>query len=322
MDLVTFGEGLIRLSPAPPATDAHSAHLAAYVAGSELNVAVAAAHLAVSTRWISRLPDTGLGHFLDATARAHGVDTRIEWAQEGRVGVYFLTEGSAPRQSGVVYDRAGSAFSLLAEDSLEWPSLLRGARWFHMSGITPALSESAAAMSADALGHAKEAGLTVSYDVNYRGKLWDAKRAREVQEPLMRHVDVLIVSRDDARIVFGVSDASAESVARALAERFGIGAVVVTDRDAADGTSAAVVADGVASSAPLYAVDVVERVGTGDAFTAGLIVSRIQNQSWADAVRLAAASAALKLTMRGDFFTGRRSDIDNLVQRHSAKAGR
>ena len=312
MDLVTFGEGLIRISP--PVGEG-GAGLAAYVAGSELNVAVAATRLGISARWISCLPDNALGRHLDETARAHGVDTHIVWARDGRVGVYFLPRGTAPRQTGVVYDRVGSSFSLLTRDSIDWRTAFADARWFHVSGITPALSPGAADAVAAALGTAKAAGLVVSYDVNYRARLWDAERAREVQEPLLRHVDVLIVSRDDARTVFGVVADSVEHAGRSLADRFGLNAVVITDRESAGG--ACVITSGVACPATRYEVDVVERVGTGDAFSAGLITSRLQNTDWPEAVRVAAATAALKLTMPGDFFTGRRADVEGIMKPRS-----
>jgi 2-dehydro-3-deoxygluconokinase len=313
MDLVTFGEGLVRLSGLGDAR-----RLDAHVGGAELNVAVAAARLGTAARWISRLPDNALGRFIEGSARVHGVDAQVEWSAEGRVGLYFLEQGSAPRQSSVVYDRAGSSFSKIAPGTLDWPSLLRGARWFHVSGITPALSESAAAVTLEALKAAKAAGLTVSYDVNYRVKLWNAFRARAVQEPFMQYVDLLVVSEEDARTVFDAQGESADELARVLAERFAVHAVAVTVRDSVDGLGAVVAVDDVVYSGPRHDVEIVERVGTGDAFTAGLIAGRLERRGWEDAVRFATAMAALKLTMPGDFFVGQRSDVEELLDKARA----
>src|SRR6266581_5297132 len=187
MDLVTFGEAMVRLSPPPgePLDDARHFHV--HVGGSELNVAVGAARLGVSTRWGSRLPETPLGRLVARRAGEAGGDlSHVLWAEDERVGLYFV-EAAAVR-----YDRANSAMSRLAPGVVDWPRALDGARWFHTSGITPALSASAAAATAEAVAAAKRAGLTVSYDLNYRPQLWTAERAREVQEPLLGQVDVLI----------------------------------------------------------------------------------------------------------------------------------
>jgi 2-dehydro-3-deoxygluconokinase len=313
MDLVTFGEGLIRLTLASE-TLAQGSGVSAYVGGSELNVAVGAAHLGIASRWISRLPDNAIGRLVDGTARVHGVDTAVDWTADGRVGLYFLRPGSAPRESSVLYDRAASAFSTSPPRGTDWTPLFASARWFHLSGVTPALSDATAEASAEALRAAKTAGLTVSYDVNYRVKLWDAFHARAVQEPLLRHVDVLIVSQEDARKVFDVGDHSGEQIAQTLSRRYGVPAVVVTLSNSAESLGAVVVADGEIAGAPRYDVAVVERVGTGDAFCAGLISSRLRNGGWDDAVRFGSAAAALKLTMPGDFFIGGRSDVERVLE--------
>lgn len=313
MDLVTFGEALIRLSP-------RDRDLAAHVAGAELNVAIGAARLGVQSRWVSRLPDTAMGRYLDGTARLYGVETSIQWTTDGRVGVYFLEEGASPRQTSVVYDRAGSSFSRITPGSVSWGSALRGARWFHTTGISPALSDSAASATAEALEAARKMGLTVSYDVNYRVKLWDAPRASAVQEPLMKHVNVLIAGEDDARTVFDAREATPAGKARELAHRFNVEAVVITTRDGTGGAGAVVFASETTYVVPRYDAAVVERVGTGDAFVAALIASRLENRGWDEAARRASAAAALKLSMRGDFFVGESADIDRLLEGAHAKA--
>jgi 2-dehydro-3-deoxygluconokinase len=298
MDLVTFGEAMVRLDLAPT--------LKAGVGGSELNVAVLAARLGVASRWVSRLPDNALGRMIAERAREQGVDPHVEWTTDGRVGLYFV-ELRGARISSVLYDRAGSSFSKITPGSVDWASVFAGARWYHVSGITPALSDGAAKVTAESLIAAKPAGLTVSYDLNYRAKLWSPKQACTVQEPLMEYVDVLIAGEEDARVIFGAE--SAES----LAQRFEIGAVAITLRD--NPCSATVAADGNVYSAPRVEVKTVDPIGAGDAFSGGLIVSRLEGRGWDEAVRFATATAGLKHTIPGDFCLVSRDDVERRVGR-------
>jgi len=304
MDLVTFGEAMVRFSPPPSQRLEQASTLEASVGGSELNVAVLAARLGVTSRWVSRLPDNALGRMIEARAREQGVEPLVEWTADGRVGLYFVELGGA-RISSVLYDRAGSAISRVMPGSIEWASVFAGARWYHVSGITPALSEGAAQVTAESLAAAKRAGLTVSYDLNYRAKLWSAKQACAAQEPLMEYVDVLIASEEDARVIFG-----AES-AEALAKRFEIGTVAITLRDSP--CSATIAADGKVYSAPRFDVESVDPIGAGDAFCGGLIVSRLEHRGWDDAIRFATATAALKHTIPGDFCLVSRNEVEQRV---------
>ena len=313
MDLVTFGEAMIRFSPPASQRLEQASTLKATVGGSELNVAVLAARLGVTSRWISRLPDNALGRMIEGRAREQGVDARIEWTADGRVGLYFVEIGGA-RVSSVLYDRAGTAISRVTPGSIDWASVFTGARWYHVSGITPALSDGAAKVTAESLVAAKKAGLTVSYDLNYRSRLWSAKQACAVQEPLMEHVDVLIAAEEDARVIFGAE--SAES----LVKRFGIGAVAITLRD--NPCSATIAADGKVYSAPRFEVESVDPIGAGDAFTGGLIVSRLEHRGWDEAVRFATATAALKHTIPGDFCIVTRNDVERLLRGASSRVSR
>ena len=316
MDLVTFGEAMVRFSPPALQRLEQASTLEASVGGSELNVAVLAARLGVTSRWVSRLPDNALGRMIESRAREQGVDARVEWGgtADGRVGLYFVEIGGA-RISSVLYDRAGSAISRITPGSVDWASAFAGARWYHVSGITPALSDTAAKVTAESLAAAKQAGLTVSYDLNYRGKLWSAEQARAVQEPLLEHVDVLTTTAEDARVVFGIGGDDPSEVARALQQRFAIGAVAITLRD--DALAAVIAADGKVYSAPRFAVESVDPIGAGDAFCGGLIVSRLEHRGWDDAVRFATATAALKHTIPGDFCVVTRREVDQLL--HSAR---
>jgi 2-dehydro-3-deoxygluconokinase len=337
MDLVTFGEAMVRLTP-PASQRLEQAHtFDAYVGGGELNVAVAAARLGISSRWVSRLPENALGNMIAGRAREQGVDVHAERTGDGRAGLYFAEMGAAPRASSVLYDRAGSAISRIKPGSVDWTSVFVGTRWFHVSGITPALSESAAKVTAEALLAAKKAGLTVSYDLNYRSKLWSAEKARATQEPLMEHVDVLMTTEEDTRVVFGIGSGRADSyermdsdsythVALALEKRFGLQAVAVTLREnprvLLNGWSAIVAADGNIYRAPLYEVEVVDRIGAGDAFSAGLIVSRLESQGWEDAIRFATAVSALKHSIPGDFCLVTRGEVDQLLRGASLRVSR
>jgi 2-dehydro-3-deoxygluconokinase len=319
MDLVTFGEAMVRFSPPASQRLEQATTLEATVGGSELNVAVLAARLGVTSRWVSRLPDNALGRMIEGRAREQGVDARVEWTPDGRVGLYFVETGGA-RVSSVLYDRAGSAISRITPGSVDWSSVFAGARWYHVSGITPALSEGAAKVTAESLVAAKRAGLTVSYDLNYRSKLWSAKVARAVQEPLMEHVDVLTTAAEDARVVFGIGGDDRAVVARALQERFELSAVAITLRDSA--LAAVVAADGTVYSAPRFEVETVDPIGAGDAFTGGLIVSRLEQRGWDDAIRFATATAALKHTIPGDFCLVTRNDVEQLLRGTSARVSR
>ncbi len=337
MDLVTFGEAMVRLTP-PAFQRLEQAHsFDAYVGGGELNVAVAASRLGVTSRWVSRLPENALGRMIASRAREQGVDAHIEWTAEDRAGIYFAELGAAPRASSVLYDRAASAISRITPGSIDWPSVFDGARWFHVSGITPALSESAAKVTVEALVAAKKAGLTVSYDLNYRSKLWSAEEARAVQEPLMQYVDILITTEEDTLVVFGIGAATRDSyehvdaesyahVARALEKRFKLRAVAVTLREnprvLLNSWSAIVAADGKIHRAPRYEVEVVDRIGAGDAFSAGLIVSRLENRGWEEAIRFATATSALKHSIPGDFCLVTRSEVEQLLRGLSLRVSR
>src|SRR5256714_396527 len=277
MDLVTFGEAMIRFSPAASQRLEQASTLAATVGGSELNVAVLAARLGVASRWVSRLPDNALGRMIADQAREQGVDAHVEWTADGRVGLYFVEIGGA-RISSVLYDRAGSAISRVPPGSIDWASVFAGARWYHVSGITPALSDGAAKITAESLAAAKRAGLTVSYDLNYRSKLWSAKQACATQAPLMEHVDLLIASEEDARVVFGAE--SAES----LAQRFEIGSVAITLRDQT--LAAVIAADGKTYSAPRLEVESVDPIGGGGAVFGGVVANRLERRSWGEGLRV------------------------------------
>ena len=321
MDLVTFGEAMVRLTPPDFQRLEQARSFAVHVGGAELNVAVAAARLGLTTRWVSRLPENALGRMIANRAREHGVDVHVDWTADDRAGLYFVEAGSAPRAPSVLYDRAASAISRVVPGTIDWGSLFDGVRWFHVSGITPALSDSAAAVTLEALEAAKTAGLIVSYDLNYRRKLWSPDQARAVQEPLMAHVDVLITTEEDTRVVFGMGDdVSQEEIALELAQQYGPVAVAVTL--SGNPWSAVLAAEGEIHRAPCYELQVIDRIGAGDAFSAGLIVGALEGRSWDDAVRLATAASALKHSIPGDFCLVTRAEVDQLLRGASLRVSR
>ena len=204
-DVVTFGEAMIRLSPPHFERLEQANSLDVRIGGGELNVAVGVSRLGLRSTWVSRLPKNALGKLMENRVRQAGVDTsNLVWSADGRVGLYFLEFGAAPRASSVLYDRAQSAISAVKPGEIDWGKVFQGAKWFHTSGITPALSDSAAAVTLEALKAAKQAGVTVSYDLNYRGKLWSPDKAQAVQEPMMEFVDVLITTEEDTKVVFKI----------------------------------------------------------------------------------------------------------------------
>jgi len=337
MDLVTFGEAMIRLTPPDFQRLEQARALDLYVGGGELNVAVAASRFGVGSRWVSRLPDNPLGHIIENRARELGVDPRIEWSKDDRAGLYFAELGAAPRPSSVLYDRSGSAISRIEPGNVDWKVMFSGAQWFHVSGITPALSKSAAKTTAEALEAAKKSGLTVSYDLNYRRKLWKPDVARSVQEPLMRFVDILITTEEDTRVVFGLGGRGQQSydrvdadayaaVAGELIDRFNLSAAAITLREnprvLLNTWSAVLVAERKTYRAPRYEVEVVDRIGAGDAFSGGLIAARLANKGWEDSLQFATAASALKHSIPGDFCLVSREEVEQVLKGGSLRVAR
>jgi 2-dehydro-3-deoxygluconokinase len=340
-DVVTFGEAMIRLSPPNFQRLEQAVSLDVQIGGGELNVAVGVSRLGLKSAWVSRLPKNALGRLLENRARQAGVDTsEILWTDEGRLGLYFVEFGAAPRPSSVLYDRAYSSISTIRPGEVNWEEVLAGAKWFHTSGITPALSDSAAAVTREALQAAREAGVTVSYDLNYRGKLWSPAKAQSVQEPLMEYVDVLITTEEDTNVVFkikaesrseekGFEQVSAEpykEVARRLQEKFNFRAVAITLRENPlvwrNTWTAIAYADGKFYEDVKYDLEIVDRIGGGDSFSAGFIYGHITHKSYAAAVRYGNAFSALKHTNPGDFNWATLTEVEQLLKGASLRVAR
>lgn len=304
VDVVTFGETMIRFAPPDFERLEQASSLKVTVGGSELTVAAGVCRLGLSAAWVSRLPDNPLGRMVRNKAREQGVDTSyIVWSDEDRMGLYFVEYGASPRPSKVLYDRANSAISRIKPGEIDWSRVSDGARLFHTSGITPALSDSAALVTEEALKTAKEVGCLVSYDLNYRAKLWSREKAREVQTPFMKWVDILLTTEEDTKRVFGIEREDYNQVAVDLAERFGFKVVTITLRGSPsvwrNTWTAIAYADGTFYDDVTYEIEVVDRVGGGDNYTAGFLYGYL-TEGVAKGVRYGNALSALKQTSWGD----------------------
>jgi len=324
--VVTFGETMIRLSPPDFLRLEQATSLNVSVGGSELTVAAGVARLGLTSSWVSRLPINALGRMVRNKAREQGVDTsHIVWTAGDRVGLYFVEYGASPRASSVLYDRSHSAIAGLQPGEIDWAGIFKGAKLFHVSGITPALSESTARVTEEAIKAAKEAGLLVGYDLNYRAKLWSEEKARAVQEPLMSQVDILITTEEDTERVFGIRGSDYEDVARQLAQRFGLKVVTITLRGTPsvwrNTWSAIAVADGKCYRDTTYEIEIVDRVGGGDTYSAGFLYGYL-TRDVEYALRLGNAFTALKQTSWGDFSYASREEAEQLMKGSSLRIAR
>ena len=340
VDVVTFGEAMIRLSPPGYERLEQTNSLDVQIGGGELNVAVGVCRLGLTSTWVSRLPKNALGRLLHNRVRQAAVDTsHLIWTDDGRLGLYFVEFGAAPRASSVLYDRGYSSISAIKPGEVNWEEVFTGVRWFHSSGITPALSDSAAAVTREAFQAAREAGVTVSYDLNYRGKLWSPQKAQAVQEPLMEYVDVLITTEEDTGVVFKIEarkedikdfkEVAAEpykEVAKRLQEKFGFKAVAVTLRENPlvwrNTWTAIAYAEGKFYEDIKYELEIVDRVGGGDSFSAGFIYGYLTKKSYASAVRYGNAFSALKHTNPGDFNWATLGEVEALLKGTSLRVAR
>ena len=312
IDVLTFGETMLRLSPSGAERLSRARTLESWVAGSESNVAVALVALGRTASWASRLPDNPLGRRIAGELRSLGVDTfSVIWTDPAeRVGTFYFEPAAPPREALTLYDRAGSAASRLTPSDVP-DALLAAHRHLHVSGITPALSPTCAETVAGTLRRAKTHGLTTSLDVNYRAKLWSPEAASSTVAPLMPQLDVLICAIGDAAQLFGIDAPDAVSCARALSERFGAHQVVVTA--GGQGASAVVAGGDFASVAAFPVESSIGRLGSGDAFAAGYLAALLADDCLLERLRLGAAAAALKRTIPGDMLIATHREVDAIL---------
>jgi 2-dehydro-3-deoxygluconokinase len=327
--VVTFGEIMLRLSPPQGQRFRKTASFDATYGGAEANVAASLAQWGIPSRYVSAVPDNDLGQAAIDSLRSLGVGTTHVTRCGDRIGIYFLEHGASQRASRVIYDRTNSAIAGLDAGTVDWPAVFAGAGWFHWTGITPALSEATAAATAEAVRVAKDMGLTVSVDLNYRSKLWSRDRARRVMTELVELADVVVANESDAADVFGITAGDTDlktgrldltayrDVAQQLVDRFGLRLAAITLREshsASENTWSACVWDGSQfSSSTSYRIRLVDRVGGGDAFSAGLIYSLLSGRSASEALEFGVAASCIKQTVMGDFNIASLSEVEALA---------
>jgi 2-dehydro-3-deoxygluconokinase len=325
--VITFGEVMLRLATPGFTRYSQATHLELTYGGGEANVAVSLANFGIEAAFITRLPKNDIAERAIAELRGLGVNTNHIVRGGERMGIYFLESGASQRASKVTYDRAHSAISEIEPGMVDWATVFADAKWFHWTGITPALSDSAAACVREACEAAKAAGLTVSTDLNYRKKLWSRDKAGQVMGELMPFVDVCIANEEDAESVFKIKGAHVESgviekeayvdVARQLHERFGFKQVAITLRESFsashNGWSAMLYQNGEAYFSRRHDITIVDRVGGGDSFGAGLIYGALQGMGPQESLQWAVAASCLKHTIPGDYNRVTVAEVEALV---------
>ncbi|MBQ9354646.1 MAG: sugar kinase [Clostridia bacterium] len=317
MKVVTFGEIMLRLAPNGYYRFFQDDQFQATFGGGEANVAVSLANFGLDSTYVTKVPDHAIGQAAVNSLRYFGVDTSKITRGGERVGIYYLEKGASQRGSVCIYDRKYSAIQQATTADFNWDNIFDGADWFHFTGITPALGENMVKICKEACIKAKEKGVKISCDLNYRGKLWTRDEARKAMTELCKYVDVCISNEEDAKDVFGIEAENTDitggklnkegykSVAKQLADKFGFEKVAITLRtsiSASDNNWAAMLYDGNDYNfSKEYKLHIVDRVGGGDSFGAGLIYAILNGKSSKDTIEFAVAASALKHSIEGDF---------------------
>lgn len=310
MPFVTFGELMLRLSPPGYLRLTQTPHFEITFGGAEANVAVMIAQLGGAAEFVTKLPLNDIG--TRAVQELRGLGVGVEKIVRGgdRVGAYFVETGASQRAGKVIYDRAHSAIAEAQARDFDWDTIFAGVDWFHWSGITPALSPGMVAITEQACQAAKERGLTVSFDLNYRAKLWTKEQAGATLRPLMKYVDLCVTSVEEAKTVFGLAlDENAarreEDAAQRLIAEFGFKKVALTMRsaDTANTTrwGAMLFSEGQSHYSRTHDITIVDRVGAGDSFSGALLFALKRGDTPAKAVEFAVAASTLKHTVAGDY---------------------
>jgi 2-dehydro-3-deoxygluconokinase len=304
-DVITFGEAMVRLSPPNFRRLEQARSLELFVGGAELNTAVGLARLGRSAAWVSRLTDNPLGRLIGNHAREAGVGIEhILWTESDRVGVYYLEFGAAPRASSVLYDRKDSAMAKIQPGMVDWPAILAPARWFHITGITPALSTTAAETTREALQAARASRVQTSIDLNYRAKLWTQEEAGRFMTDCLQYCDVLITTEEDVERLFKIKGKDYEDVVAQVAKRFSLQVVALTLRDNPlvwrNSWTGIAYRHGSIFRTRTYEVEIVDRLGAGDSFAAGVIHGLLDGDVQRG-LDYGVAASALKHSIPGDF---------------------
>ena len=315
--VVTFGELMLRLAPENYLRFLQVEKFEATYGGAEANVAVSLANYGLDAYFVTKLPSHEIGQSAINSVRKFGVKTDYIARGGDRVGIYYCEKGASQRPSKVIYDRAGSSIATASAEDFDWDKIFDGAEWFHFTGITPALSDSMAEITLNALKIAKSKGITVSCDLNFRKKLWSKEKAGAVMGELCKYVDYCIANEEDAKDVFGIEADNTDiysgkidregyiSVAKKLTEKFNFKGVAITLRESLSANdnnwSAMLYTDGNAVFSKKYAMHIVDRVGGGDSFGGGLIYSLVNGYTPQDAIEFAVAASCLKHSIEGDY---------------------
>jgi 2-dehydro-3-deoxygluconokinase len=317
--IVTFGEIMLRLQPEGFKRFVQAEKFEAVFGGAEANVAASLAQWGHEAVFLSKLPQNAIADACVGKLRGVGVNTSFIVRGGARMGIYFAEKGASQRASKVIYDRAGAAITTIKPEEIDWEVLFDGVKWFHFTGITAALSEDALKTLEFAVAEAKRRGITVSCDLNYRKNLWTRERAKEVMSELTKSVDVIISNEEDCKDVFGLTADGTDieggklnvlgykGLAKKLFSQFpGLKQVAFTLRESVsasiNGWSAVLCGkDGGFFEAPKYNINIVDRIGGGDSFGAGLIHSLVSGADGQTAVNFAVAASCLKHSIEGDF---------------------
>lgn len=332
MKVVTLGEIMLRLSTPGFTRFVQAQSFDATYGGGEANVAVALANYGLESYFVSKLPTHEIGQAAVNHLRRFGVSDRFIVRGGDRVGIYFLETGASQRPSKVIYDRADAAVTTLTSSELDLGAVFEGARWFHFTGITPALGETARQTVEAAAKAAKDAGATVSCDLNFRKKLWTTEEAQATMRPLMAHVDVCIANEEDADKCLGLKagetdvhgaeldEAGYFELAKRLKTEFAFEAVAITLRESFSASHngwSAILHDDRDCAEPVrstrYDIQIVDRVGGGDSFASGLIAGLLQKDDTREALEFAVAASCLKQTIPGDVNLVSRAEVDALA---------
>ena len=334
--IITFGEIMMRLNPVGYLRCVQADTFEATYAGGEANVAVSLANYGLDAAFVTKVPDHEIGQCAVNALRRYGVDTSMMLRGGPRLGVYFCEKGASQRASKVIYDRTGSSIALAKAEEFDWDKIFDGADWFHWTGITPALGGEMPEICLAACKTAKEKGLTVSCDLNYRKKLWTRAEAGACMSKLLPYVDVCIANEEDAKDVFGIEAEGTDidsgklnhdgyiSVARQIAIHFGCKKVAITLRSshsAFDNDWAGMLYDAASDKAVFsttYNIHIVDRVGGGDSFGGGLIYSMLVGKNDQQTIDFAVAASCLKHSIEHDFNMMSVSEVEALAAGNSS----
>jgi len=334
MKVITFGEIMMRLNPKGYLRLKQANELEISYAGGEANVAISLANYGIPVGFVTKLPNNDLGDSAENAVRMFGVDTSNIVRGGNRLGKYFIEKGASQRPSKVIYDRAASSIAEAKVSDFDWDSIFEGVDWFHFTGITPALGGNNPEICLQACKVAKQKGITISCDLNFRKKLWTREEAQKVMTKLISYVDVCISNEEDAYDVFGIKADNTDiesgkidnegyiSVAKQINEKFGCSKVAITLRGSLSASvnewAGMLYVDGKAYFSPKYTIQIVDRVGGGDSFGGGLIYSLLNKYSSQDAINFAVAASALKHTIEHDFNMVSISEVKSLAGGNSS----